>query len=135
MNSKWGDAFFGVFVATAIVGLVVVVIALPMWGMPKWGVYRANLAGEAQLRQAEQNRRITVLEAQAALDSADLKRQADVIRAHGIAAANEIIGRSITPEYIQWRWVEGLNDGKSEVIYIPTEANLPILEALRKANK
>ena len=35
-------------------------------------------------------------------------------------------------EYITWKWVEGLHDGSSETIYIPTEANLPILEANRR---
>jgi hypothetical protein len=29
-------------------------------------------------------------------------------------------------------WIQGLQDGSSETIYIPTEANLPILEATRK---
>lgn len=29
------------------------------------------------------------------------------------------------------KWVKGLTDGSSEVIYVPTEANLPILEAGR----
>ena len=40
--------------------------------------------------------------------------------------------KSLTPEYIKWKWVEGLHDGSSEVIYVPTETNLPILEARDK---
>ena len=47
----------------------------------------------------------------------------------GIAEANKIIAGSITTEYIRYKFIEGLNDGNTEVIYVPTEANLPILEA------
>ena len=35
--------------------------------------------------------------------------------------------------YLRYLWVQGLQDGSSEVIYIPTEAGLPILEATRGA--
>ncbi|UCF13227.1 MAG: hypothetical protein JSW06_02940 [Thermoplasmatales archaeon] len=34
--------------------------------------------------------------------------------------------------YLRYLWIQGLHDGSSEVIYIPTEANLPILESVRK---
>jgi len=56
----------------------------------------------------------------------------EVARATGVAEANKIISGSITASYVQYLWVQGLNDGNSEVIYVPTEANLPILEATRK---
>ncbi len=68
-------------------------------------------------------------EAEAMTESAKLKAEAEVIRAAGIAEANKIIGESISEEYIRYKFVEGLNDGNTEVIYVPTEANLPILEA------
>jgi len=58
--------------------------------------------------------------------------EAEVIRAGGIAKANEIIGKSITKEYLKYLFIEGLNDGNTEVIYVPTEANLSILEARDK---
>lgn len=103
------------------------------WAVPQYNVYQQEKSGEAEFKKAEQNRRITVEEAQAELDASDLIRQADVIRAEGIAEANRIIGGSITDEYLRWRFIEGLHDGNSEVIYVPTEANLPILEAGRLA--
>lgn len=42
-----------------------------------------------------------------------------------------LIGASIKDNegYLRWLWINSLNDGNSERIYIPTEANLPILEA------
>ena len=59
--------------------------------------------------------------------------QAEVERAKGVAEANEIIGESLKENeaYLRYLWIIGLQDGSSEVIYIPTEANLPILEATR----
>lgn len=46
-------------------------------------VWNAETAGEAELAQASQNRKIAVLEAQAALDSAKLKAAAEIERAKG----------------------------------------------------
>ena len=125
------DFAIGTILVALAIFLVFGLIAVPMWGLPKWGVYRADQAGSAQLKQAEQNRQVVIAEARAELESAELKKETDIIRAEGIAEANRIIGESITSEYIQWRWVEGLHDGTSETIYIPTEGNLPILEAMR----
>lgn len=109
--------------------ILVVVIAGILWGIPQYKVYALELSGKAQLREAEWNRQIAVQEAQALKESAKLKAEAEVLRAQGIAEANEIIAGSITEEYIRYKFVEGLNDGNTEVIYVPTEANLPILEA------
>jgi len=104
-------------------------IAFAMWGIPNYKVYSLELSGKAQLKEAEWNRQIAVQEAQALKESAKLKAEAEVIRADGIAQANKIIAGSLTDEYIKYKFVEGLNDGHTEVIYVPTEANLPILEA------
>jgi len=108
---------------------IVLLISLMMWGIPKYKVYSRELNGKAQLKEAEWNRQIAIEEAEALKESAKLKAEAEVIRADGIARANEIIAGSITEEYIRYKFVEGLNDGNTEVIYVPTEANLPILEA------
>lgn len=113
-----------------VVGISVLVVA-GMCAAPQWGVYSQRLAGNAELQRAEFNRRVRVVEAEAELASADLKRRTDITRAEGIARANEIIGKSITDEYLLWRWVDALHESKNQIIYVPTEANLPILEAMR----
>lgn len=110
---------------------IILIIAITLWGIPKYAVYSKELQGKAQLKQAEWNRQIAIQEAKAEKESAQLKKEADIIRAEGIAEANDIIAKSLTEEYIRWKWVEGLHDGSSEVIYVPTEANMPILEAGR----
>lgn len=66
------------------------------------------------------------------LVSAKKDAEIEVVRAKGIAEANTIIGESISDGYLHYRFIEGLNDGNTEVIYVPTEANLPILEARNK---
>lgn len=96
---------------------------------PKYKVYTQEHEGIAQLREAEWNRQIAVEEAKAMKESAVLKKEADIIRAEGVAEANMIIAESLTDEYLRFKWIEGLQDGRSEVIYVPTEANLPLLEA------
>ena len=118
-----------IFAIIAILIILVLVIGVAMWGMPNYNVYSKELSGKAALREAEWSRQIAVEEAKALKESATLKAESEVIRARGIAEANEIISKSLTTEYIQYKFVEGLNDGNTEVIYVPTEANLPILEA------
>lgn len=108
---------------------VLIVIGVLLFGIPTYNVWQKGLNGKAQLAEAEWNRQITIKEAEAELESAKLKKQSDIIRAEGIAEANLIIADSISDEYLKYKFIEGLNDGNTEVIYVPTEANLPILEA------
>ncbi len=55
----------------------------------------------------------------------------EIARAQGVAKSNEIISSSITEPYLRYRWIEGLQKSQATVIYVPTEANLPIMEAGR----
>lgn len=116
-------------IALAVIAGILVIIAIGMYVFPQYGVWQKELSGKAQLREAEWNRQIAIQEAQATKESAKMLADAEIIRAEGIAEANRIISNSITTEYIKYKFVEGLNDGNTEVIYVPTEANLPILEA------
>lgn len=98
---------------------------------PKWGVWAAEMEGSAQYAQAEQNRKITILEAEAKLESAKALAAAEVERAKGVAEANRIIGESLkgNEAYLRWQWIQNLENGNNSVIYVPTEAGLPILES------
>jgi predicted Holliday junction resolvase-like endonuclease len=108
--------------------ILILLIGLMLWGIPKYKVYSRELNGKAQLKEAEWNKRVAIEEAKALKESAELLREAEVIRARGVAEANEIIAGSITEEYLKYKFIEGLNDGNTETIYVPTEANIPILE-------
>lgn len=95
----------------------------------------AEQNGKSELAQAEQNRQIAVLEAKAKHEAAIELAQAEIERAKGVAQANQIIGESLknNSEYLRYLWitdVAGANIDKT-VVYVPTETNLPILEAAR----
>lgn len=113
-------AFFGI-------GLILV----GMWGCPQYSVYEQKLTGEAELARATYNRQVKVREAEAIKESSQLLADAEVIKAGGIAKANHIVGDSLKGhgEYLKWLYIESLREHKTDqIIYIPTEAGIPILE-------
>ena len=122
-------------IAMSVVGVfILALIAAFMFGYPKYKVWQQEMAGKAEFAKAEQNRKIKIEEARANLEAEKLTAQAEIERAKGAAKAIEIENGSITPTYIQYLWVRQQADlGDKTVIYIPTEGNLPILEAGRTA--
>lgn len=118
-------------VTLALLAIGLAVVALGMWGCPRYNVWQAGLGGEAELRRAEQNRQIAIEEAKAKKESAKMLSEAEIIRAEGVAEANKIIGDSLkgNEAYLRYLWIDGLNRNNQNVIYVPTEAGLPILEA------
>lgn len=117
--------------ALAVVTLMVV-LCFPFWALPKYNAWRAGVNivtqernGAAQLARATQSRQVLIEQARAERDSAAL-------RAEAIA----IVGKAAQeyPEYRQQEFLgafaEALKDGSmSQIIYVPTEANIPIMEA------
>jgi regulator of protease activity HflC (stomatin/prohibitin superfamily) len=98
-----------------------------MAGCPVYSVYQAKMDGEAVLAHAVQARQVIVTQAEAELEAATRR-----------AKAIEIVGKMAKeyPEYRQQEFIgafaEALKEGKiSQIIYVPTEANIPILEARR----
>lgn len=112
--------------------ILVLVIAGLMFGYPHYRVWSAEQKGKAEFAEAEQNRKIKIEEAKANLEAEKLNAQAEVERAKGAAEAIKIENGSITPAYIQYLWVRQQNNlNDKTVVYIPTETNLPVLEASR----
>lgn len=111
------------------IGVAIALVAVAV--LPVYNVWAKELSGKADLKEAEWSRQIAVQEAQARLDSATLDALAEIEKAKGVAEANEIIGDSLknNTAYLTWRWIEGLHDEHTDVIYIPTEGNIPIMEA------
>lgn len=126
-----------------LIGIVLVAIvgALVLIGLPTYNVYAKQMQGKAAYEEAVQNRRIRVLEAQAALDSARLTAQAEIERAKGANEANRIMAAGLggSENYLRWSYINMLQEtaGKQgrEIIYIPTEAGMPILEAGRRPGR
>lgn len=126
MDNFGFGAFLGGFV------LVIAVVVGGFWFFPTYNVWTKEMDGKAQLAEAEGNRQIAVLEAQALKDSALLKAEAEIIRAEGVSKANKIVADGLGgPEgYLRYLYIEMLRDNEGvQTIYVPTEAGLPILEA------
>lgn len=119
-------------IITVVCILAVVLSVVVMATLPIYGVWSKGLSGEAQLQEAMWNRQIAIEEAEARLKSAKLDAQSEVERAYGVAEANKIIGTSLQNNtgYLHYLWIQGLHDDNSEVIYIPTEMNLPIMKEI-----
>lgn len=125
------------FVAISSVVMVIIVtlglIFGIFWGWPQYKVYSQEMEGEAILAKAQSERRVLVETAKAKLDASKLDAQAEIERAKGVAASNKIIadGLQNNENYLKYLWISklGENQNAPTVIYVPTEAGLPILEA------
>jgi hypothetical protein len=135
---SWRTILFwlvGVLVAGAVV-------------IPFYNVFVLMMEGKAQLKKAEQDRQIMVQEAQAAFDSSSLLAEAAVVKAKGEAKAaiaraegeaqakienakgeaeaNQIIAASVKFDYNIYLWIKALNNGRNSVVYVATEAGIPL---------
>lgn len=101
------------------------VLLLLGFGWPLYSVWKAGMTGQAKLRQAEQEKQILIEQARAEKEAAELR-----------AEAIEIIGAAAQkyPEYRQQEFIGAFADAiqsgaVEQIIYVPTEANIPITEA------
>lgn len=117
------------------IGGSVVVISLAcgaLYGCPQYNVYASRMAGEAELAQAQYSKQVQIADAEGKLAAAAKLAQVEVARAGGVAQANKIIGDSLKDNeaYLRYLWITDAMGTKSPtIIYVPTEANMPILEA------
>lgn len=126
MESKGGCSL-----AALVIGALVLVGLLIGW--PQYRVYQQRLAGEARLAEAQSSRQVAILEARAKKESAISLAEAEVIRAEGAAKANKILQDSLGgPEgYLRYLQIQALEETKAQLIYVPTDAGLPVTEAKR----
>lgn len=120
-------------IVVGIVGVLAFIFGC-MWAYPYYNVYCQRMDGEAQLAHAQSSKEVAVAEAKAKMESAEHLAKAEITRAEGVAKANKIIGESLkgNDSYLRYLWIQNLESrGNETVIYIPTEAGLPILEANR----
>ncbi len=108
-----------------VVGTLGVIVAAFMAGYPQYNVYQARLQGEAVQAQAHGARQALVSQAEAERDAA--KMRAEAIGVVGKAAKD-------FPEYRTQEFIgafaEAMHNGKiNQIIYVPTEGSIPILEA------
>ncbi len=122
MEEEYRQAGKTAFKVIAVITILIILgIAVIMYTIPKYSLWAAQYSKKVQVEDAL-GKKLAATELAAA----------EVERAKGVAEANRIISTSITEPYLRYLWINGLHDGSSEVIYVPTEANLPLLEARNK---
>lgn len=117
-------------------GAIIVSGIFGIWYLgKKVSIWSQSMSGQAELAKAEANRKIIIVEAESKQQAAKYTAQADIIRAQGIAQANKIIGQSLeqNQDYLIWKFIDELPQQKNQIIYLPTNAFLPITEANRGA--
>lgn len=125
----------GLAVASFVIFVLMGLIVLGMWGCPTYKVWQQTQSGKAELSKAQYSRQIAVAEALAKMEAAKYLATAEVIRARGVDSAVNIIGGALNSNesYLRYIYIQDLKESKNQIIYLPTEAGFPILEANRFA--
>lgn len=114
-----------ILIAVIAFTLVTVAFVAMLVVMPFYRVWSQEMRGKAALAEATQSKMIQIEQARAEKESA-------LLRSEAIA----IMGKTAKkyPEYREQEFIgafgEALREGTiNQIIYVPTEANLPVLEA------
>ncbi len=128
MNFKRKDQFS---IIGIIVSFILILFLYSEFISPVVDVFQERKRGESELARADSNRKIKIREAEADKEAAQYLADAEIIRAHGVAKSNSIIGDSLKNNegYLRYLWIQGLQTNQMQTIYVPTEAGLPILES------
>jgi len=121
-----------------IILLIIILIVALMAILPVYGVWTSKKDGEAQLQESLNAQKVQITQAQSRLDAAQLNKQAAIIEAEAVAKQIETIGANLKEHdlYLKWQWIKMMEERPdSSVIYVPTEASLPILEAGKRTQK
>ena len=121
------DGTRGIVLTVAIVATVIAIAAGGLVGCPHYRVWQQGMEGRARLGRAEQERQILIAQASAEREAAKLR--SDAIQIIGQAAKD-------FPEYrlqeFMAAFAEALqSDSIDKIIFVPTEANIPVVEAGR----
>jgi hypothetical protein len=127
------DKHIAKLIVGGLVVLVVVVIGIIfMFKLvnPALNLRKANTEKQAVIKEQEAKSKAAEFEAKSAVTRATAEAEARVIEAESIAAAQEIIAATLTPEYLQWRYYEVLATTDNQIIYVPADG-VPLTEAGR----
>jgi len=68
------------------------------------------------------------------LDQAKIDAQIEIARAKGAAQAQKIVRSTLSDSYLHYLWIKTLNQNPN-VIYVATEANMPVFKDIDKSKK
>lgn len=133
-DPKHDDYEFSRLIARWATGIVLGLILLVggcMAGKPKYDLYKAETAKRARVAEARAESDAAQYQADRAVEIAAAEADADRERAEGIADAQRTIANSLSPEYIRWYFIDRLDDINGQIVYVPTEGGVPVMEAGR----
>lgn len=93
-------------------------------------LFKAEFSKKAKVEQAKADFESAKLEADTRLIEAEANAKSKLIEANAKSKAIEVVGNALksNPEYLKFQMIEGMYRYKSDkTIYVPTEANLPII--------
>lgn len=101
------------------------------FGYKNYKIWSREMDGRAELAEAEWTKKVAIEEAKAKKESAVFQADAEIERARGVAEANRIIADGLggAEGYLRYLYIDTLKDLNTSIIYVPTEAGLPVLEA------
>ena len=79
---------------------------------------------EAKLRAEQEAEQMEFV-----LQKEELEADRKVVEAQGIKNSQEIINKTLTTQYLQYLWIQTLNDNPN-VMYVATEAGLPLFKSV-----
>lgn len=98
---------------------------------PRLNLYKANTEKQAVIAEQKAQSEAAEFAARSAVTQAEAKAEAMIIEAKALAESQAIIAETLTPEYIRYLYVKAIENNPNQVIYVPTEAGMPILESGR----
>ena len=120
-----------------LIALILILVAMAMYILPKYNVWKRQLGGEALLREQEYAKQIMVEQAKAELESSKLLREAEVERARGVAESMEIISEKLeqNESYLQYLAIQAqikmAESPNHTTVYIPVGANgIPLIRTI-----
>lgn len=126
--SEKGNAIISLFMLIIILGALVGGMML----YPRYKIYKLEMSGKAALAEAEWSKKIQIEEAKGRLEAAKFDRERELMEANTTAETNMIVSGSLDPLYLQYLMINRMIDGNTQqIIYLPTEAGIPQLEAGR----
>lgn len=82
---------------------------------------------EAVARKLEQKQKIQQREYE--LEQVRKEAEMEITRAEGSAKAQEIVNRTLSPNYLQFLWITNLSKNPN-VVYVPTESGMALFKAM-----
>jgi hypothetical protein len=125
------DVRLGIKIAVGALVFTLLIIWAWKYATPKYNLYRAETEKRAVIAEQRAQSEAAEFAAISEVTQAQARADAEVIRATGLAEAQAIISETLTEDYIRYLYIQAIEGNPNQIIYIPTEAGLPVLEAGR----